>query len=273
MKASTLSAPFVLAARPTRDRLLTLLAVLVCAGAPSSAHAQRVDFETVPGGAPADQLPVSTQYLADFGITFSLAGGGTPFLEASGSADSGHGFYNADFDTFDIESTSHAGGLGTHFLRFGTATFSPAPGPTLIIDYASPVSAASAEIWDIDAASGGTNGFEAWTVTARDINGLAIETQVSPNGIDETLPSSLNGKPWVWSFDRASNDIHSIAIQFTGTANLVGLAFDNFTPSSPAAVPISPWIAPALAAALGLLGGLRLRSRFAERGSGFDRSI
>jgi hypothetical protein len=225
-----------------------------------------IDFEVVPGGAPADQLAIDSQYLADFGVSFSLEAGGTPFLEAVGTSDSGHGFWNAAFSTYDIEATGFAGQLGDYFLRFGTTTFSPTPGPVLVIDYATPVSAASAEIWDVDAASSGTNGYEQWTVTARDAVGGTLETIVSPMGIDESTAPSLNGKPWLWSFSRPSADIHSITLQFTGTASVVGLAFDNFSPSDPAgqAVPM-PWLA-ALALVPALVGAAAVALRRRSEG-------
>lgn len=240
-------------------------ALFALASLPAMAHAQAsIDFESVPGGTPADQLAISTQYAADYGVSFSLEGGGTPFLERSGSGDLGHGFYNWDFASYDVESAGHTGELGSYFLRFGTTTFSPTPGPVLVIDYAVPVSGASGEIWDIDAATGGTNGYEAWTISARDASDAVIDTVVSPNGIDENLPTSLNGKPWTWSFTHASADIHSITIQFSGTASVVGLAFDNFTPSVPVMVPLGPGAAlgsTGLALLVGIVQIRRIRDR------------
>lgn len=220
-----------------------------------------IDFETVPGGTPSDQLAISNQYFADFGVTFSLEGGGTPFLEKTGAADSGHGFWNAAKSDYDIEAAGYEGRLGDYFLRFGTGTFSSAPGPVLIIDYANPVSAASAQIWDIDAAQNNQSAYEAWTVTARDDTGNVIDTRVSPNGIGELEPDSLNAKPWTWSFDHASSDIFSIAISFTGQAGIVGLAFDNFSPASPVSpvpVPAAAWL---FGAALFALWGTGRRCR------------
>jgi hypothetical protein len=211
-----------------------------------------IDFETVPGSTPIDGLDISNQYLTDFGVTFSLQGADgrpiddTPYLEKTGNGDTGgNGFWNAAKGNFDTEAPGFEGGLGNYFLRFGTGTFFDAPGPVLIIDYANPVSAASAQIWDIDAAQNNQSAYEAWTVTARDGTDSVIDTQVSPNGIGELEPDSLNGKPWTWSFDRASNDIFSIAIGFTGEAEIVGLAFDNFSPASslnPVPVPAAVWL-------------------------------
>ncbi|MDH5445696.1 MAG: PEP-CTERM sorting domain-containing protein [Gammaproteobacteria bacterium] len=206
----------------------------------NSSQAAVIDFETVPGGSPADQLAISNQYLSTHGVSFSLLGGGTPYLERVGISDSGQGFWNAQRRTYDVESPGFEGGLGDYFLRFNTGTLSTAPGPTLLIYYLNPVSAASAQIWDIDAAPNNTNGYESWMVTAYDNSGTAIDTLYSPIGINENSLSSLNGKPWEWSFNRAGKDIYSIQIAFNGTANIVGLAFDNFSPAGKATTPPPP---------------------------------
>ena len=193
-----------------------------------------IDFETVPGSAPQDRLPITDQYQVSHGVTFYLVEpDGTPHLEKTGAFfESGYAFINQELNSYDIESPGYEGGMGNYFLRFGINNLTRFPGPTLIIDYATPVSAASGQIWDIDAAPGNVDGFESWTIMARDGGGNVIETINSPNGVEYTELDSLDGKPWIWSFNRTSSDIHSIAIRFTGTANLVGLAFDNFSPAS-----------------------------------------
>ncbi len=220
-------------------RLEFSLCFILCLS--NASNASVIDFETVPGGTPSDQLAISTQYRAIYGVTFSLERGGTdttPYLEQTGTSDAGHGFWNAAANTFDTEATGYEGELGNYFLRFGTSTFSDTPGPILIITYDTPVSAASAQIWDIDAAPPTSpNGYEAWTITARDIGGVVIDTINSPVGINENLSESLNAKPWTWSFDHEQNDIYSIAVEFSGTASIVGLAFDNFSPAT-AVVPL-----------------------------------
>lgn len=213
----------------------------------NTSNASIIDFETVPGGTPSDQLAISTQYQAFYGVTFSLERGGTdttPYLEQTGTSDAGHGFWNAAANTYDTEAVGYEGELGDYFLRFGTSTFSDTPGPILIITYDTPVSAATAQIWDIDAAPpNNPNGYEAWTITARDMTDGVIDTINSPIGINENLPESLNAKPWTWSFNHTSNDIYSIAIEFSGTASKVGLAFDNFSPATSAVpIPAAVWL-------------------------------
>ena len=205
-----------------------------------SANAAVIDFETVPLGTPSDQLAISTQYQADFGVTFSLSDGGTPFLERTRntSGDSGTGFQRNVGGGFDRERAGFEGQLGDYFLRLGTGGLESVPVPVLIITYDTAVSAASAEIWDIDGLS--VSNSEQWTVTAHDMSGAVIDTQVSPLGVSAGA-GSLDGLPWTWSFDHATADIYSIQIAFTGgrTSN-IGLAFDNFSPATAAVVPVPP---------------------------------
>jgi hypothetical protein len=205
-------------------------------------YASVIDFETVPGATPADKLAISTQYQGLYGVTFSLSDGGTPYLEKTGSSDSGDGFRNDVNGNFhDIEDPEYAGQLGNYFLRLGTVGLETAPAPILIIAYDTPVSAASAEIWDIDGTSASNT--EQWKVTAHnDVNDV-IATIISPLGSTDGV-SSLDGEPWIWSFNRASSDIYSIQVEFIGgKTNNIGLAFDNFSPATSAVpIPATVWL-------------------------------
>ena len=118
--------------------------------------------------------------------------------------------------------------MGQYFLRLGTGGLLSPPVTILIIDYDNPVSAASAEIWDID-------GPEQFQVTAFDAAAESIGTLTSPHG-------GLNGKPWTWSFHSPNDSsIAKIEITATGTKSLRGFAFDNmetFAAPVPAAFPL-----------------------------------
>jgi hypothetical protein len=94
---------------------------------------------------------------------------------------------------------------------------------------------------------------------------LVIDTVVSPNGINENLAISMNGKPWAWSFEHPTADIYSIAIEFTGTATTVGLAFDNFTPSVPPSVSIGWPVGIASGLLCAAIARMRLRSPSVSR--------
>jgi hypothetical protein len=188
-----------------------------------------IDFESVPGGAAADQVAISTQYQTSFGVTFSLSSGGVPFLEQVGDTDAGRGFYNNNLGVYDVEAPAFAGQLGNYFLRIGTGILQTAPMPQLIVNYSAPVAAASAQIWDID---GNLSGNEQWLVEAIGSTGLVIDSVLSPLGTTEDA-LSLDGKHWTWSFDHGGlTDIYALRLSFTGSKTAgIGLALDNFSPA------------------------------------------
>jgi hypothetical protein len=223
----------------------------------SNVLALTIDFETVPGSASADQLPISNQYQTQFGVTFSLNNGSTPFLEAVGTADAGDGFINDNLGVADTAAPGFANQLKNFYLRIGTATLSSAPLPTLIINYSTPVAAASAEIWDIDAQGVGT---EQWLLQTLDGSNNVNDSLISPLGTNNGA-GSLDGKPWAWSFSHGTNDIYAIRVSFIGSkTNGIGLAFDNFSPSSVSPIP-EPTETLMLLCGLAVLGISKLRKR------------
>ncbi len=245
-----------------QSRVFAYLWVAPVLGLSIPAFGASIDFEVLPLGEPADQVAISDQYESLFGVTFALDGGGTPFLERVGGADAGDGFVNQSRGgQVDVESTGFEGQLGEYFLRFGTGNFVGSPGPTLLIQYSTPVEAASGEIWDIDAIGGA---FDQWTVQARGANNEVLSTLVSPRGIQVGGPGTLDGKPWIWSFDLPNSEIHSLEIFFSGANSTIGLAFDNFSPSQAAVVPAPPALLGFVSATLMFV---RWRKRAASSGT------
>jgi hypothetical protein len=232
------------------------IAVLLMALSPPVAMAAPgvIDFETVPGGASADQLAISNQYQAGFGVSFSLSTGGVPFLEQVGDSDAGRGFFNTGLGVYDAAAAGFTSQLGNYFLRIGTGSLQTAPMPQLIINYSTPVAAASAQIWDID---GNASGSEQWLVEALGSGGGVIDSVLSPLGTTEDA-LSLDGKPWTWSFDHGSSaDIFALRLSFTGSkTGGIGLALDNFSPAAAVPEP-SAWVM--MLCGAGLLAALRRR--------------
>jgi hypothetical protein len=242
-------------------KLLTLSALLLVV---ATVQAKVIDFESIPGAAPSDKLAITDQYRAEFGVTFSLSNtgtpnGATPFLEASGQVDTGHAFINRGLNLNDTADPGFEQQLGGYFLRIGMGTGVSGVPPNLVIDYDTPVLAASAEIWDLDES-------ERWRVDAFDDQGAVVASVLSPVGLTWTNASSLDGKPWLWSFSRPQADIYSITVTYVGAApsgNGVGLAFNNFSPA--AAVPeLQTW------ALLGM-GLLMVVARTRRSSSPFNR--
>ena len=157
----------------------------------------------------------------------------------------GGGAVNADYIESGYESQA-----GSFFVRArkdndGDSTETNDSGDqeswtSFIIDYAgAAVSEATGEIWDIDAGGSGAERF-AVTVTgssASVTDGTYTVTENSPTGLLETNASSLDAKPWQFSFGSADGftDIDQIEItRFTGTGykSFFPLAFNNFNPVS-----------------------------------------
>jgi len=217
-------------------------------GLSSSAYAGLINFETVPNGLPSDQLAISNQYLTDHGVTFSLLNANnsssTPFLEAVGNTDVGNGFTYLDnnIPTADKAAPGFEAELGNYYLRFTTTDQVSSPVPQLVISYAANAytSAASGQIWDIDAHNvNGLGGRAQWLVSAFNASNNLLESQLSPLGLLPRDAGTLDGRPWTWSFDLANADISEIRISYTGTQlQGIGVGFDNINTHSAAVVPV-----------------------------------
>jgi hypothetical protein len=193
-----------------------------------------IDFEDfAPPGPPPDdgedKTPIGTQYLG-LGVEFYLSNQSLPNLELVGDVDSFAGFWNDLKGAPDIEADGFVGALGNYYLRLGFIPLQPIPVPSLIMQFSTPVSEVSGEIWDIDATAA-IPGYEQWEITARDLTGLELDSDDSPVGVDViTDPTnSFDGKPWEWSLASVNGDISFIEIRWIGTKESgIGLAMDNF---------------------------------------------
>lgn len=213
----------------------------------SPSLAATITFETIPGDTPAEGLAISTQFLADYGITFSLKGGGSPVLAMVGdplTAFAGP----PNHTTSDLPAAGQ--GVGRYFLT-DDGQLTPGASETLVVTYEQATDAASGVILDIDFT-------EYFIISLYDAqtggNLLASHT------IDGSDPGTGDGIATFWSFNRASADVYRI--EFVGDkprGGGFGLAFDNFSyNSSTPAVPLPP-AAYLMAGGLAGLGLLRRR--------------
>jgi hypothetical protein len=183
----------------------------------SLVEAQTITFETIPGvGTPTDGMSISTQFLASEGVTFSLEGGGSPVLAEVGAPRTA--FFGPPNNT-GSDNPAPDQNVGQFFLTDDGVVSGPPQ--ALIITYVNPVAAASGVIIDIDVA-------EAWILQARDATDAVLETV----SLDASMPNTGDGIATPWSFSRSSADIFSIRLAFVGSGSAIGLAFDNFSPSS-----------------------------------------
>ena len=135
------------------------------------------------------------------------------------------------------------------------------PGP-FIIDYTTAlnITALSGEIWDIDGSNSDTVGTESWRVEVLDAANSILATQDSPVGTLSSNSAPLDGKPWTFGFTGLTG-IDKVRITFTGTKTSgIGLAFNNFSPTTSMAVPEPMSLSTGIVAVLVGLG-IRLRHK------------
>lgn len=193
-------------------------------GFATAAGATTIDFETLPNGSPSERLAIGDQFQSTLGVRFRLEDGGLPLLAAVGEPmiSFGGGLENQP------DTPAPAQGLGTFFLTDdGVISYPLEP---LIVLYDTPVATASGTIVDVDFWGRSTTIYEAFSIEARGPLGQVLDTFV----ISAFTPGAGDGLASSWSFERASADIHSIRIAYTGTKDFgVGTAFDDFSPSRP----------------------------------------
>jgi len=198
----------------------------------SFASAQAIDFETLPGGvSTTDQQLISDQYEAQHGVRFDLVDPitllpiGSPQIAKVGAPQTA--FAGCGPDT-PLDNQ----GVGSSFLTDDNAVNNQAG--TLLLTYSDPVAQAAGAILDIDSRSGPA--FEEWTIEALDATMTVIDTVVltAPNGTSECGgPNGFgDGRADGFLFNHATADIHFILLRYTGNAGSIGLAFDNFTPTT-----------------------------------------
>lgn len=202
------------------------------AAAATLAPAQTIDFETLPDGSPTiDQQFISDQYVATFGVRFDLVDPvdltpiGSPRIAKVGNPETAFTGCGPDTPLPDQ-------GVGVAFLTDDTSLTTQAA--TLLLTYSTPVAQAAGVVLDIDTRTG--SDYEEWTVEALDASMAVLDTAVltAPYGPDTCNAGQGpgDGRAAGFLFDRPSPDIRFILIRYTGTATDVGLAFDNFSPTT-----------------------------------------
>jgi|GEM_PF-1448959 len=214
---------------PTHFITSVTLALLLPA---TLAAAQAIDFETLPGGASTvDQQLISDEYVADHGVRFDLVDPitlesiGSPLIAKVGAPQTA-------FEGCGPDTPLDGEGVGSSFLTDDSVITNEAG--TLLLTYTDPVNQAAGVILDVDRRSSGR--FERWNVEALDASMSVIDTVIltAPLGASECGGSNGSGdaRAMGFQFDHPTADIHFILIRHTGNASTIGLAFDNFTPTT-----------------------------------------
>jgi hypothetical protein len=250
---------------------MSRLAILCCAlvavafviGSPAVAAV--IDFESTPSAAiPSDNLVLSTPY--------AITGGGTvqfyfdvnsnnaydpgiddnPVFEQAGQ-DGSDAFNSTVTGINDTAAPGFTAQLGNFFLRHPSPFSLP---PPFLIDYntAQTITGLSGEIWDIDSGAGGNT--EQWLVDVLDGSNNLLASQLSP--LDNS--SALDSLPWTFAFTGLPLGVDKVRLTFVGTKTTgIGLAFNNFSPTTAEAVPEPSSVMLMGLAGTGLITAIRRR--------------
>jgi len=153
-----------------------------------------IDFESIPGTSPSEGLPISNQFAASHGVTFSLANNQPPILAEVGLPQTAFQGFNQGADRPSPES-----GVGNFFLTNDGVVAGP-PSP-LIVSYATPVAAAKGVMIDIDST-------ESWNIEAFDSNGGVMDNM-------NLTAITTDGGTSAWSFDFSTPIISEIRLPTT----------------------------------------------------------
>ncbi|MCY2986728.1 MAG: Ig-like domain-containing protein [Planctomycetota bacterium] len=192
----------------------------------SASFVSFVDFSSIPGGAPVEGLPITTQFAAGNGVSFLMSDGSLPLLCQVGDQIWGSNktpsMFAFGMSPANDSLRSGQPNIGQFFLTDNTPGGSlAANNPALVITYTQPTAAAEALILDID-------GGEAWTISAYAAG--SVVPLLPPIVLNAGSVGAGSGKAAPWRFNRAVADISKITVQYTGAKALtgVGLGFANF---------------------------------------------
>ena len=171
-------------------------------------------------------MPISTQFTASQGITFSLNFAGTttpaselPVLGKRNSSNFPKGFQSNNNVHNEAIGATDIGLMGTYFLTFETAN------RDLVVTYETPVKSASGYMFDID-------GREAWTIKSYGSTGLLLVPSPFDYKINDGDAGTGDGKATFWSVTHATADISKLVFVGYDPVESVSIAFDRFSARS-----------------------------------------
>jgi len=172
-----------------------------------------IDFEQIPNGTPSEGLSLSGQFVNDFGISFSIEGGGNPVLAEIGSP------ATAFESSFGEDTPAPDQNIGNFFLT-DDGNLSGLESPPLLITANTPLQFIEGVILDIDFG-------EVFTLEALDGDGNLLQTIV----LDADNPDAGDGIATPWRFE-VNNCVGIQTIRIDGEREregVFGLGVDNIS--------------------------------------------
>lgn len=173
-----------------------------------------LNFETIPNQTPFEGLEISDQYRDEFGVTFSLEGGGFPILAQVGGPAIAFG------SDFGNDTPAPNQNVGSFFLT-DDGILQDVQSETILINFEFPIDSVSGCILDMDFE-------EEFVLDALDINGEIIFTQMIQAGD----PGTGDGLATCWGFNGPGCNGEIYAIRMNGfrppsVGGFFGLGLDN----------------------------------------------
>ena len=200
----------------TRIHLILLLYALITQiSAQSFEGCVLINFEELPNNQiPVENLPISNQFFADYGITFSLENGSIPVLAEVGGATT------AFSSAFGGDTPAPGQGIGSFFIT-DDGQWSGSTSPALLVNFSTPIDSFSACVLDID-------GTEEFYIEAIGMNGVVIDSITIKDGDEGTG----DGQSTCFGFNSEGCEGAIYSIRFKGIrpgGGTFGLGMDNFS--------------------------------------------
>ncbi|MGD8451346.1 MAG: hypothetical protein PVJ57_05955 [Phycisphaerae bacterium] len=213
------------------------VAAFLFVGTATVSLAQSIDFETVfDGVGTIERQPIFNQYEASHGVTFTMRDAATgdfvgyPLIAKRGEPQVGFtGCAGADMP---LEGQ----GVGDSYLA--TSISGGGDPYDLLVEYSTPVSAASGVLIDLDYQSSWPDPHERWEIIAYDTSGselacITMEAEEGPSNPDcgcvDCGPGDGRADPW--EFNIPGGQIKSILFHRIGDPP-TPVVFDNFSPAT-----------------------------------------
>jgi gliding motility-associated-like protein len=198
-----------------KNALIAVLLLCIChVQGQNFSGCVEIDFEDIPGGPYMEGSVINNQYLADFGIIFSLEDGTSPTLAEVGGAAAAFG------SIWGNDTPAPGQNIGNFFLTDDGFLVGLDMIP-VIVSFVEPIDSFSSCVLDIDLG-------EFFIMDARDQDGNIILSDTIRDGDLNTGDGIASC--WGFNFGGCEGSVYSVRFEgFRSTPGFFGLGMDNFS--------------------------------------------
>lgn len=197
-----------------KNLLAVLILFCICHAHGQNTTCVEIDFENIPGGPYVEGAVINTQYLANFGIEFTLEDGTSPRLAQTGFPTTAFG------SVWGSDEPAPGEDIGNFFLT-DDGLLSGLNMIPVIVNFTDPVDSFSTCVLDIDFE-------EFFVIDAFDENGAILLSDTIRDG-DPNTGDGL-ATCWGFNFDGCEGSVYAVRFEgFRFTSGAFGLGMDNFS--------------------------------------------